>query len=69
MVDQLYKVHFRRHPSETNMGVVARVTNATDWLIQHNRYHHFVNWYDNRDAVVFVLTNRDTALKLKLSLQ
>lgn len=44
------------------------VTNALEWLADNDRYQHFLMWYDNLDSIVFVLTDRDTALQLKLSL-
>ncbi|WP_343545710.1 hypothetical protein [Sphingomonas paucimobilis] len=42
---------------------------AEAWLNENNREDHLVNVYDNQErGLLFVLSDRDTALMLKLAL-
>lgn len=54
-------------------GMVGRYKAAMAWLESSGRMEHFVNAYlndmGNRGELVFVLSQRDTALLLKLALQ
>ena len=57
---------------EDRDGMVGRCKAAMAWLESNGRMGHFVNAYlndmGNRGELVFVLSDRNTALMLKLAL-
>lgn len=65
----IYKAVVHKHKGhDPHLSTVDIVGRANTWLIEQDLYHHMLNWYDNTDDVVFVMTDRTTALQLKLSL-
>lgn len=41
---------------------------AMAWIHENDAEHTYVNFYANDDELVFVLNDRDTAIKLKLAI-
>lgn len=67
MTQQLYKAVFKRRPAKRGWR-----NHFTDWLEANGRLDHLVNIYSNdgpiRYEMVVVLSDRNTALMLKLAL-
>ncbi len=85
MSEQLYKVHFAYEYQDPNaphpfhgpqynllanhIAFLDRGLMVREWLRANDRYHHFINIYDNGpEGICAVFSNRDTALMLKLAL-
>lgn len=66
MTQQLYKAVF----AANTRGKAWRIRNdAMVWLDDNSRKNHYVQHYHNDEHVVFVLSDRDTALMLKMAIQ
>lgn len=69
-MDKVYKVVVKNPNANNTLGAwQLKVTmDALEWLEAHDASSYLVNLYMNTTHVVIVLTDRNTAMMLKLSL-
>ena len=74
MTQQLYKAVLRigNGNEDEKARLVQRVFlygQLQNWLTEQDKRSHYVNSYYNDEALIVVLSDRNTALMLKLALQ